>query len=358
MLYQCFKKGINLGGYLSQYEIIVDVSSPDAVKEHFDRFIRQEDLDRIASWGFDHVRIPLDGYLFYDRENHRLIPEPMAVLERCLDGCEKAHLNAILDLHNFWGHQYGSMDKPTPLMLDREIRADFCRFWQLMAAHFKGREQIKLLFELLNEVNDATGYCWNQLCKDALSSIRSVDANRWILVGSNNVNSVGYLDRLVMLDDPLVFYNFHFYEPTVFTHQLADFAEEFRLFRQRMDYPGDMSDYLVFLSQHPSYQIEHFLITDQAKRNDRDLMVRLMEHAERFMRYSGRELYCGEFGVIDTVSEDEAVKWLRDYIEICDSLRIGHAMWNYKCLDFEILNEHGDVVRPKILSLLRECNAQ
>jgi endoglucanase len=358
MLYQRFKQGINLGGFLSQYEIVVDVSSKEAVRKHFDRFIRQEDLDQIASWGFDHVRIPLDGYLFYDRENRRLLAEPMAVLERCLEGCEKARLNAVLDLHNFWGHQYGRMDEPTQLMLDEEIRAEYCRFWQLMAAHFKNKYRIELLFELFNEIADATGYRWNQLCKDAVKSIRSADENRWILVGSNNVNSVGYLDRLVLMDDPLVFYNFHYYEPNAFTHQLAHFSEEFRTYRKHMDYPGDMSEYLAFLSQNPRYQKDHDLITDQAKQNDRHLMRSLMEYAEKFTLYSGRELYCGEFGVINTAPEDEAVKWLRDFIAICDSMHIGHAMWNYKCLDFEIVDEHGTVVRPKILNLLRECNAR
>lgn len=356
MLYERFKRGINLGGFLSQYEIVTDMSSGEAVQEHFRKFIQWEDIQNIASWGFDHVRIPIDGYLFYDRENKRLKTEPMAVLDRCLAWCEKTRLNVVLDLHNFWGHQYGRMDEPTQLMLDDQIRADYCRFWLLMADHYKDNHQTELLFELFNEIADATGYRWNQLYKDAVKSIRSVDKQRWILVGSNNANSVGYLDRLDLLDDPLVFYNFHYYEPNAFTHQKAHFSEEFRTFHKRLDYPGDMSEYLTFLAQNPRYQREHDLITAQAKCNDLSLMQHLMANAGRFVQYSGKELYCGEFGVIDSAPEDEAIKWLRDFNNLCDSMHIGHAVWNYKCLDFELVDEQGIVVRPKVLALLQELN--
>jgi len=74
------------------------------------------------------------------------------------------------------------------------------------------------------------------------------------------------------------------------------------------------------------------------------------------VNYSGCELYCGEFGVIDTAPTDDALKWIRDFVTLCNSLKIGHAMWNYKCLDFEIININNQVVRPEILALLQELN--
>ena len=64
MLFEAFKQGINLGGFLSQYELIADANSQESLKEHFETFITQEDIKQIAGWGFDHVRIPVDGYYF------------------------------------------------------------------------------------------------------------------------------------------------------------------------------------------------------------------------------------------------------------------------------------------------------
>lgn len=356
MLFEKFKQGINLGGFLSQYEIVADMSSEETVKQHFETFIQESDIERIASWGFDHVRITMDGYLFYDKENSCLKEMPVYYLERCLTWCEKYHLNAVLDLHNFWGHEYCKMQEPTAFMLDDDIRAHYCNYWSCMAKHFAGYDKVKLLFELFNEMADATGYRWNQLYKAAIKKIREVDETRWILVGTNDVNSVGYLDRLDLLDDPYVFYNFHYYEPNAFTHQMAHFSEEFCEFKQPLAYPGDMSAYQEFLAQHPKYQKEHSMITPDKTCNDHELMKCIMKHAEKFVTYSGKELYCGEFGVIDSASEEEAVKWLRDFISLCNELKIGHAMWNYKCLDFEVVDEKGDVVRPEVLKVLVESN--
>ena len=49
-----FQRGINLGGWLSQ-------CTP--TKEHYDTFITEQDLRTIASWGLDHVRLPIDYVL-------------------------------------------------------------------------------------------------------------------------------------------------------------------------------------------------------------------------------------------------------------------------------------------------------
>ena len=364
MLFEAFKHGINLGGYLSQYELIADAGSQDSLKEHFETFITKEDIGQIAGWGLDHVRIPVDGYLFFDRKKKVLRKDPLAYLDRCMEWCAEYGLNVVIDLHNITGHVSGQMDAPTPLMVEEDLRSDFCLFWGNMAKHFKGYGKVTLLFELFNEIADATGYQWNKLYKSAIKAIREVDLKRWILAGSNYVNSVGYLDRLDLVEDPYVFYNFHYYEPNVFTHQMAHFSEEFRTFKKTLSYPGDMGEYIEFVKTHHKFRKEHpMIMADLAEDgafgngsfiNDRKLMEKYLADAKRFVEYSGCELYCGEFGVIDCAPEEEAVKWLGDFITICNEIGIGHAMWNYKCLDFEILDREGNVVRPKVLALLKE----
>ena len=44
-------KGINLGGWMSQC---------DYSRERLDNFVKENDIKRIAEWGFDHVRLPID----------------------------------------------------------------------------------------------------------------------------------------------------------------------------------------------------------------------------------------------------------------------------------------------------------
>ena len=47
-----FQKGVNLGGWISQF------SKYD--EKHFDSFITEKDIEFISSLGFDHVRVPVD----------------------------------------------------------------------------------------------------------------------------------------------------------------------------------------------------------------------------------------------------------------------------------------------------------
>ena len=47
-----FQKGVNLGGWISQFAKYDD--------EHFKTFITEKDIAFISSLGFDHVRVPVD----------------------------------------------------------------------------------------------------------------------------------------------------------------------------------------------------------------------------------------------------------------------------------------------------------
>lgn len=44
-----YQRGINLGGWLSQ--------CVSYTKEHFDTFILEDDIKKIAGWGMDHIRL-------------------------------------------------------------------------------------------------------------------------------------------------------------------------------------------------------------------------------------------------------------------------------------------------------------
>nr|WP_305136134.1 cellulase family glycosylhydrolase [uncultured Schaedlerella sp.] len=355
MVFQAFHNGINLGGWLSQYEFAA--LSPLTAKNleiHFDSFITEGDIRQIASWGFDHVRLPVSGYLLYDQISRTLNEQPLTYIKKCIGWCQAYHLNMVLDLHDFYGNVYGAMDTPMPLLTNPALQEHFLIFWTALSRQLKkygkrdhnddsNGDDIVIAFELLNEVSDASHYLWNQLYKSAIKEIRKTDSTRLILVGSNCQNSVAYLNQLDLIDDPAVFYNFHYYEPQVFTHQKAHFSEEMKDFNQAVTYPGDISNFRKYLKHHPEYLMKYSLVADETS-NDRMLMERLLKSAIDFAKYSGHSLYCGEFGVIDSAPQAEAVKWTKDLLAILDANHIGHALWNYKALDFGLLDLEGNIM--------------
>lgn len=361
MIFQTFHNGINLGGWLSQYEFLAGQPLTDiSLKTHFDSFITKKDIKQIAAWGFDHIRLPVSGYLLYDQVSRKLNEQTLSYIKNCIGWCQAYRLNMILDLHDFRGNVYGAMDTPMPLLTEPTLKEHFLAVWSELSRHLKGygnqnSDEIVIAFELLNEVSDASHYLWNCLYKSAVKIIRETDSDRLILIGSNCQNSLAYLNQLDLIDDPAVFYNFHYYEPQVFTHQKAYFSEEMRDYNQTITYPGDISGFRKYLKSHPEYLTKYQLVAKECN-NDRKLMEKLLKDAVDFVRYSGCSLYCGEYGVINSAPSTEAVKWIRDLLFILDENHIGHALWNYKALDFGLLDLNGDIVSEELLQFIIENN--
>lgn len=347
-----FKNGINLGGWLSQCEFLCrQPPDPNNLHAHWNSFIKREDLARIANWGFDHVRLPVSGYLTKDPalEDHIL---------DCVNWCKEQHLNLILDLHDIPGNVYGAMDHPMPLLTEQDLKENFLNTWKNLAILLRGVTGMNIVFELLNEVSDGSGgYLWNALYQQAIAVIHEVSPERTILVGSNMQNSASCLNELHLLQDPTICYSFHYYDPLCFTHQKAQFSEEMMEFHQTISYPGDMSGFSTFLEAHPQYLKKYVLIANE-KTNDLALMEKLLKPAIDFQKYSGHETYCGEFGVVDSAPEGEAVKWISDLLRLLDQHRIGHALWNYKALDFGLLNMDGKLVRRDLLNAVVKKNSR
>ncbi|MGN1142708.1 MAG: glycoside hydrolase family 5 protein [Oliverpabstia sp.] len=356
MLFQNFHNGINLGGWLSQYEFLARRPlTKDNLQAHFQSFITEADLRQIASWNFDHVRLPISGYLLFDRNTRKLNPEPLEYIDQCIIWCTKYHLNIILYLHDLWGNVYGAMDTPMPLLTDSNLQDNFLTIWAEMADHFKQQNEPVIMFELLNEVSDGSHYLWNHLYKQTIKTIRAIDPDRYLLIGSNGQNHAAYLKELDLSDDPAVFYNFHYYDPQVFTHQKAHFSDEMKEFNQTITYPGDISAFPQYLKKHPEYLMKYALVANETV-NDRVLMDRLLKDALDFVKYSGCQLYCGEFGVIDSAPVSEAIKWMTDFLSILNSHSIGHALWNYKALDFGLMDLDGKVRSEELLQFIIKSN--
>jgi aryl-phospho-beta-D-glucosidase BglC (GH1 family) len=74
-----YMKGVNLGGWLSQYN--------DTTKEYYDTFIVEDDIDRIKNAGFDHVRIPVDYDILEDEAGNPKEGGYM-YLDKCISWCK------------------------------------------------------------------------------------------------------------------------------------------------------------------------------------------------------------------------------------------------------------------------------
>lgn len=341
-LFNSYKKGVNLGGWLSQFQ------SDKA--NHYNSFIVREDIMRIAGWGADHVRLPVDFEIIQEDSNpYAMKEEGLRYIDNCIKWCQEMKLNVVLDLHKGPGQIYGYDETPNPILSEEENINRYKKIWVALAERYKSIND-QLVFELLNEITDGTGYLWNVFCKNAISAIREVDKTRTIIVGSNDANSIFMLKDLEIIEDENVVYNFHYYDPLVFTHQRAHFSQDMVEYNHQILYPGEINDLGYFCENKPHYKERLWRYIGE--KNNFELMCKYFENAVNFLKYNKKQLYCGEFGVINNTPSESAARWIRDVTQLLDKYEIGHAYWTYKEMDFGLVTINGEVVDEKLMKQL------
>lgn len=343
-----FRSGVNLGGWLSQREV-PQLKTGLGQQEHYLTFITDDDIASIADWGFDHVRLPFD-YDLVEREDNPYTykEEGFLHIDNCIEWCTKRGLGVLLDFHRPYGISY-DRNAINPLLGEAANRERYLALWRVLARRYASVRE-GLIFELLNEVVDCTGYMYKELIRQAVSAVRGVDAARPVMIGGNMHNSVHTLKELELLDDPAVVYTFHFYEPVPFTHQKAYFCDDLRVYNQTIEYPGDFPGFVEFLNKHPEHADKNrgYVWTE----NTYEQMKHNLREALLFVEHTGKPLYCGEFGVIDTASADSAGRWLADFTGLLDQYGIPRAYWSYKDMDYGLVDIDGNVRDMELVRII------
>lgn len=334
-----YKKGVNLGGWLSQYG--------EFNLTHFKTFIIEEDIKRIADWGLDHIRLPIDYPILEDDEspfNHK--EEGFQYIDNCLSWCKKYNLNLILDLHKAPG--YGFFEQNNTLFDEEIMQERFIGIWKKIAKRYS-HEDNNLMYELLNEVVEKSSDRWNSLYSKVVKEIRKIDLKRYILVGCNTYSAAKELKNLVRLKDDNIIYNIHFYEPYIFTHQRMKWVDILREFDMPLEYPGVVTGIEEFIRNHPQYKIMRQLA---GLNMNKSLLKSYLNEAIEFENKYNVSVYCGELGAVADMDIASRLSWHRDVIDILNDAGIGYAVWNYKGMDFDLVDNDENIVSDELIDII------
>ena len=305
-----FQKGVNLGGWLSQC---------DYSKDRLENFITEKDFETIASWGMDHVRLPIDYNIFEDGR------DGFGHIDRAAKWAQQYGLNLIIDLHKTWGYSFDAGYAEAGFFDSERDQEKFYDLWEKLARAYGDRPQ-SLAFELLNEVTDkAYMPGWIKISARAFERIRAFAPKTRVLLGGYWNNSVEAVPDLPKPFDENMVYNFHCYDPLCFTHQHAHWVDPEKVGK---DVSYEESGATA------AYFEERF--------------APALKKADRENAY----MYCGEYGVIDFVSPEDTLQWFKAIHEVFDRHGIGRAAWSYRQMNFGLSDKRLDGIRSELLKYM------
>ena len=340
-----FMHGVNLGGWFSQCNY---------KEEHYDSFITPDDFKVIKSWGLDHIRLPIDYNLVEEADG---TPKPKGYerIKAVIECCKENKLNIILDLHKTCGFSFDEGHNEAGFFEDEKLQERFLALWDKLAqnfAHSLDGTDSEICFELLNEVTDkAYSKTWNAIALNCIKRIRKISPDIKILVGSYWNNAVSAVKDLDEPYDKNIVYNFHCYEPLVFTHQGAPWIKAMDT-SFRMKFAVPFKEYSVLAPKYCGALATSFDDFDPESVPGPDYFETIFKEALEVAEKRNVLLYCGEYGVIDRVDPENTVEWYKAISTILNKYGIGRSAWSYRQMDFGLSDSRLDGVRNTLVKFL------
>lgn len=324
-------KGINLGGWLSQ------CGDGNYNDYHYSTFIKESDISEIASWGADHIRLPIDYNVIQD-ENGDFIKSGFGYIDSFVKWCSTYNLRFILDLHKTAGYSFDDEDN-CEFFKSEALQNSFINLWRELTRRYAHLSP-NVAFELLNEITDIkTAEKWNEIALKATKAIRGVSQKVKILIGGIYNNSILGLSLLDKPYDENIVFNFHCYSPMIFTHQKASWMkmmpEDYTI-----EYPASLSRYFDESRGIFGNGFDNEFLGDRNENLNTAFFEKLFLKAVEISDKYDVPIYCGEYGVIDKADVESTLCWYRDINSAFEKYGIGRAVWTYKSMSFGLTDSH------------------
>jgi len=297
-------------------------------------FFTQADVKRIADWGFDHIRLPIDEQQMWD-DGGKQEAEAFGLMDQAIDWALAAGLKVIVDLHILRTHYFITATEPK-LFTDPAEEKRFADLWVQLSKRLEQRDSDKVAYELMNESVATNPQDWNRVAHAAFNAIRGREAGRTIVLGSNRWNQCATFDVLRVPDDRNQVLTFHFYNPMLITHYKASWSDCGK-YTGPVNYPGMQ----VAEKDLAGLSAEVLEIVKRDNRHyDRAEMVKDIAKSLAVREKTNLPLYCGEFGVVSNCPDEIRLRWYRDFISVMKEHNIGWGNWDYKG-DFGLVDGSG-----------------
>jgi endoglucanase len=318
------RKGVNLSHWMSQ--------TRDWAPK--DKFITRDDIKLIHSFGFDHVRIPVDEEELWD-ENGNVIEPSLRHVKNCLDWCSECGLRAVIDLHILRSHHFNARNNEGQMTLwvDTVAQNNLMKLWENLSGYLHEYPNDMVAYEIMNEPVAPDHEQWNKLIARAVKIIRKREPGRVIIIGSNMWQQPYTFPYLKVPEgDKNIILSVHTYHPYFVTHYKAYWSPA-KYYDGPVHYPGqcitdaDFDKYVDKKNEALMLRLEEENARDvYNKEKLRSIIREAIDKAKEL----GLQLYCNEFGCLPSVPEETRLKYYQDITDIFRENSIAYANWDYK----------------------------
>lgn len=292
-------------------------------KEHFQSWTTAQDIALIQAMGFDHIRLSVNPEPMFRYNRADEIPaDYLAFLDAAVKEILDHGLAVVIDLHP-------ESDFKAKLAHDDFVE-QFSDYWRALARHYSNLDPDRVFFEILNEPEMSDRYRWYGVQAKLAAAIRNGAPSHTIIATGAQWSNDDQLLFLEPLSDPNVIYNFHFYEPHLFTHQGATWGVNHWHFLKGLPYPSDPESAEKAAAQQPDavnrlYVVRYGLDHWDAHRIDTEI-----SQVAEWAKHRGVPVICNEFGVYrKNANPRDRAAWLTDVRTALEKHGMGWTMWDY-----------------------------
>src|SRR5581483_799949 len=321
-------------------------------KEHFETWMTAGDIVLIKSMGFDHVRLSVNPQpMFRPRHADEIPADYLGYLDNAVKMILDQGLAVVIDIHP-------ESDFKAKFANEDDFVEQFADYWRSLAHHYAGLDPNRVFFEIMNEPELRDRYRWSGIQVKLAAAIREGAPQHTIIATGARYSADDELLFLDPLPDRNIIYNFHFFEPHVFTHQGATWGVNYWHWEKGLMYPSNFESAEKVAADVPDatnrlyilrYGMEHW----DAARID----MEINEVAQWAKRWNV-PLVCNEFGVYRKVADPEARSgWIHDVRTSLERHGIGWTMWDYSGGFGVAVKTNGKAVPDEITLKALELNS-
>jgi endoglucanase len=313
------RRGINASEWFAQV-----YDKRGYTPEHFQAWTTPEDIALIKSMGFDHVRLSVNPQpMFNEHEADKIPADYLGYLDAAVKMILDHGLAVVIDLHP-------ESDFKARLAKDDEFVERFADFWRALAGHYSTWDVNRVFLEIMNEPEFTDRYRWLGVQVKLAAAIRGGAPAHTIIAAGARWSDDDDLVFQEPLHDPNVIYNFHFYEPHIFTHQGATWSAYYWHWLRGLKYPSspETAERVAALVPDETERLQ--VIRYGHDHWDAARIESEMKQAAEWARRRGVPLVCNEFGVYrEHADPEDRAAWLHDVRTALERNGIGWAMWDY-----------------------------